>query len=90
MIYFIEDRLPYLTLMGIFNKQNMVTQNIQMNPEQLQMLSLNLMSVPQLLQKVEFTPDLDRLSKELSNVIISFTIRQRQFKDHSNTTLPTV
>jgi hypothetical protein len=89
MVFYIEERLPYLTLMSILNKQNVVTQNIQSNPDIFEMLSLNLMSVPPISQGdyVDYS-NLDRLSKELSDLLISFKIRQRQFKDYTNTALP--
>ena len=91
MIYHIEERLPYLTLMGVLSKQNLVTQNIQMNPEMLQMLSLSLMSVPQTYEGALLTgeqAELERVSRELNSQLISFTIRQRGFKDYTNTLIP--
>lgn len=89
-------------LMGVLNKQNLVTQNIQINPESLQMLSLGLLSVPSpsispaatsgasndLVSAIDQI-DLDRLSRSLNSLLISTTIRQRGFKDYSNTAIPT-
>lgn len=96
MIYHIEERLPYLTLMGVLNKQNLVTQNIQLNPDTLKMLSLSLLSAPpvfpiQMASELLAATDqveLDWLSRELSTLLISATVRQRGFKDYSNTVIP--
>ncbi|CAF0796799.1 unnamed protein product [Brachionus calyciflorus] len=90
MVYYIEDFLPYLSLMKIFNKQNVVTQNIHSNPSLLPILCLNLLSVPTVLP-IEFKDfnHLDSLSKDLMSSLVSFTIRQRQFKDYLNSGLPT-
>lgn len=97
MVYHIEERLPYLTLTGVLNKQNMVTQNIQTNPDVLRMLSLSLISVPTLISLDASWPqqlllsdqlELEKLSDELSSPLISFVIRQRAFKDYTNTIIP--
>lgn len=89
MVFYIEERLPYLTLMSILNKQNVVTQNINTNPSMIEILSLNLMSVPPIsnADQADYA-SVDKLSRELSSLVISFTIRQRQFKDYTNTVIP--
>lgn len=92
MVYFIEERLPYLSFMKILNKQNIVTQNIQPSPDLLPLLGLNLVSVPLIPGFVAEFNDfqyLDKLSHELWNSLVSFTIRQRQLKDYLNTGITT-
>lgn len=89
MVYHIEERLPYLTLTSVLNKHNVVTQNIQTNPDAIGMLSLSLISVPPVLDSQPTSPsdlvELERLSTELGARLISFTLRQRAFKDYTNT-----
>jgi hypothetical protein len=92
MVYLIEERLPYLSFIKILNKQSVVTQNVQPNPELLQMLSLNFISAPTQISSPEL-PDhlyLDSLSHNLWNLVTSFTVRQKQFKDYLNIALPIV
>jgi hypothetical protein len=92
MVYLIEERLPYLSFIKILNKQNIVTQNVHSNPELLQMLSLNFISAPAQISKQEWSEHahLEALSRDLWNLVTSFTVRQKQFKDYLNIALPIV
>jgi hypothetical protein len=91
MVYLVEERLPYLSFIKILNKHGVVTQNVQPSPELLQMLSLNFISAP-LSGSNEWPAaeqsQLESLSRDLWRLVTSFTIRQKQFKDYLNTTMP--
>jgi hypothetical protein len=95
MVYLIEERLPYLSLIKILNNHNIVTQNVSLNPDILQMLSLNFVSVPTFFSNMQdfdlsYNKNLESTSKKLWNSVTSFTIRQKQFKDYLNTALPII
>ena len=92
MIYLIEERLPYLSFIKILNKQNIVTQNVHSNPELLHMLCLSFISAPTVINSQEWPEfqTLASLSRELWNLVTSFTIRQKQFKDYLNMSMPLV
>lgn len=75
--------------MKLFNKNGVITQNIQKSVSSCPILCLNLLSVPTFLAtELRDFKKMDSVSKNLCNSLVSFTIRQRQFKDYLNSGLP--
>ena len=91
MIFYIEERLPFLNLLSVLNKQSVVTQNIAMSPAMIPLISLNLISAPPLTPTdlADYTY-VDKLSRELWGLLLSFTIRHKQFKDYLNSAMPII
>ena len=91
MIFFIEERLPFLNFLSLLNKQNVVSQNMTINPKVVPLMSLNLISAPTLTSSdLSEYKHIDKLSSELWSWLLSFTVRHKQFKDYLNTSMPII
>jgi hypothetical protein len=89
MLSYIDQQLPFMNFISNLNKQNIVTQNIQQNPEMMPIKSLNLISEPTFTQNdVADYEEIEKTSAQLWKSLLSFTIRNKKFKDYLNTTVP--